>query len=192
MIGQRTQQARRRLPGFLRRGYTLIEAIATIVILAALGSLASTIIVEASDGYFSGQVHAQLHTENSIAMDRIVRELRKIPLDDDANDIAPDIDEVTDTSITWFGDNSVTLNGTNLELVEDGGTARVLLTDVSAFAIQTYDESNNALSQPRQAAQCDPIRRVQVTITLTRHGESETIRAKVFLRSTMTGAGSAS
>lgn len=176
----------------IHSGYTLIEAIATMVVLAALGSLASTIIIEASNGYLSGRVQAQLHTESSIAMDRIVRELRTIPLDDEANDTAPDIDEVTDTSITWSGDNHLTLNGTTLELVEAGGAPRVLLTGVSAFTIQTYDENNSILNQPRQASQCDSIRRVQVTITLSRHGESETLRTKVFVRSTMAGVNSAS
>jgi len=180
------QAPRRRRP---LRAFTLIEAVATIVVLAVLGSLASTIIVEATDGYFSGQVHAQLHTEASIGMDRIVRELRNIPLDEDAPDIAPDIDAVTNTSITWQTNNSLSLNGTDLELVNDGAASRVLLSNVSAFSIQTYDESNNALNQPLQATQCDPIRRVQISVTLTRHGESETLRAKIFLRSTMAGAG---
>ena len=179
--------------GHLRRsGFTLVEAIATIVVLAVLGSLASTILIEASDGYFAGQVHAQLHTEASIAMDRIVRECRNIELDESADDIAPDIDSVTDTSMTWTADNSLTLDGSNLLLTVGGGAPHVLLSDVSAFEIQTYDESNNALNQPRQAARCDSIRRVRIRLTVTRHGESETLRTKVFLRSTMAGAGGAS
>ena len=177
-------------PRFRRavRGFTLIEAIATIVILAALGSIASAIIVEASDGYVSARVHAQLHTEASIAMDRIVRELRNIPLDENASDVVPDIDSIDDESISWNDDYSISLSGSDIEIVEDGGPERMLLSDVSALNIQVFDDENDTLSQPRNGAQCDAIRRVQVTMTLSRHGVTETLRSKVFLRSTMAGS----
>ena len=73
---------RRRSPArSVRRGFTLIEAIATIVVLAIIGSIASLIILTAVDGYTDAATGAQLHIEASTAMDRIVRELRKVALD---------------------------------------------------------------------------------------------------------------
>ncbi|MHC4948052.1 MAG: PulJ/GspJ family protein [Planctomycetota bacterium] len=170
-----------------RRGFTLIELIATIVVLSALGTVASSILLNATDGYLAATTGAQLHTEASIALDRIARELRKIDLDPSATGVAPDIDSVDTTLIVWSTDHSLKLGGTDL-LLEESGVTAVLLTDVSAFTVAVFDESNTALPLPRSAAGCDPIRRVLVTITLTRSGVTATLRGKVFLRSTMTGA----
>ena len=77
----------------------------------------------------------------------------------------------------------------NVMLVEDGGAAAVLLSDVSSLAVQTYDESNAALAASLSGAACDDIRRVAVAITIERSGVTETLRTKLFLRCTMAGAG---
>jgi prepilin-type N-terminal cleavage/methylation domain-containing protein len=171
-----------------RAGFTLIEAVATIVILAIIGTASSGIILAASDGFLSASATAQLHTEVSIGLDRICRELRNIQLDTDASGVAPDIDSVTATSITWDDDSSLALNGTNLNLAIGGGASAALLTDVSAFSITTCDEDNAALAASLSGDSCDAVRRIAVSITVTRHGVSETLRAKVFLRSTMLGS----
>lgn len=185
----RTPPARRARAG-ARRGLTLVELIATIVVLAALGSTASLIIFNAADGYLASATTAQLHAEASVALDRIARELRRIELDGTAASLAPDIDAFSATSVTWSGDSILRLTGTNLELVEDGAAAAVLLSDVSAFSLAAYDESDAALSLPLSGAACDPIRRVAVSVTLTRDGVSETLGCKVCLRGTMSGTSS--
>ena len=172
-----------------RFGFTLIEVVATIVILAAIGTVASNILLTASDGYLDAAGTAQLHNELSIATDRLAREFRQIDLDNDADDIAPDIDEVTASSMTWHTDSSVALNGTTLQFVEAGGAAATLLTDVTAFSITTHDEDNDPLAATLSGDQCDAIRRIEITVTQTRFGVSETLRARVFLRSTMSGGG---
>ncbi len=46
-----------------RRGFTLIEAIATIVILGAIGSMTSMMIANSVDCYAAATTSAQLHTE---------------------------------------------------------------------------------------------------------------------------------
>jgi prepilin-type N-terminal cleavage/methylation domain-containing protein len=172
-----------------RGGFTLIELISTIAVLAAVATVGSGIIFAATDGYVQATTSAQLHTELSIALDRIVRELRNVPLDDDAGGVAPDIDAFADDSIDWDGDNSIALAGSDLRLTIGGGPSAVLLADVTAVTFQAYDESNTALAQPLNGAACDAIRRVSVTITIERYGVSETLRSRVFLRSTMQGAG---
>jgi prepilin-type N-terminal cleavage/methylation domain-containing protein len=173
----------------LRRGFTLIEAMATIVVLAALGAAASNILLAGLDGYVNAATAAQLHTEASIALDRIVRELRRVSLDSAADGIAPDIDSVTASTIAWGGDSSLALDGTTLMFVDDGAAAAVLLSDVAAFAVQCYDEDNTPLAVELSDDACDPIRRVAIIVSLERRGVVETLRAKVFIRSTMTGAG---
>ena len=173
-----------------RRAFTLIEVVATIVVLATVGTVASGILFTATDGYLEARMTAQLHTELSIAMDRIVRELRNIQLDGDASGVAPDIDAVTATSITWDDDYVVAMSGSNLMLTIDGAAAAVLLSDITSFSIQTYDEDNIALAATLGGEDCDDIRRISISATIERSGVSEMLRSKVFIRSTMHGAGS--
>lgn len=169
-----------------RRGFTLIEMIATIVILAAIGTVASNILLTASDGYLNACAGSQLTSELSMAMDRIVREFRQIDLDDDAAaDIGPDINNLTPASITWHTNYSLTWTGSTLELVENGGAAETMLTDVKGFSITAYDEDNSALAATITGDNCDDIRRLSVTITMQRYGVQSKLRSKVFIRSTM-------
>src|SRR5262249_38647629 len=74
----------RNLQSAMRRGFTLIEAIATIIVLATLGSVASTILLTAMNGYTNAAIGAQMQSEASIALDRITRELRKALRDSSA------------------------------------------------------------------------------------------------------------
>lgn len=175
-----------------RRGFTLIEAVATIVILGVIGVSASNIIYTSTDSYVSAANTSQVHSELSVALDRIARELRKIELDTAASDVAPNIDSANAASIIWRNSSgevsSLILNGTDLELVIDDGAASVLLTDVTALTIQCYDEDNRAFGGALSGASCDPIRRIEITLTAQRNGVSESLRAKVFIRGTMTGA----
>ncbi len=176
----------------LRQGFTLIELISTIVILGVIGTAASGIIFTATDGYVQAATRAQLHSELSIALDRCIRELRGIQLDGDTSGIAPDIDSVAATSIVWDDDSSLALSGSNLMLTIAGGGAAVLLADVTAFSVQMYDEDNAALGATLSGAACDNIRRVSLEATIERSGVSDTLRTKVFLRSTMYGSGDGS
>ena len=175
-----------------RRGFTLVELISTVVILAALGSVASGVILTAADGYVDGATRAQLHTELSTALDRCVREVRNIQLDGEAGGVGPDIDEVTATSMRWDDDWSISLTGERVMLTVDGGPAAVLLADVTSFGIQMWDEDDAALGATLSGSACDAIRRVRIDATVSREGVSERLRTKVFIRSTMAGAGSGS
>jgi prepilin-type N-terminal cleavage/methylation domain-containing protein len=176
-----------------RRGFTLIEAIATIVVLGVIGSGTSLILLGSVEGYLDGTAAAQLHAESSIALDRMMREIRKIELDDGASGIAPDIDNMSATAIYWTDSDddaySLYRTGSSVMLAVDGGGAAKLLGDVTSFSVRAYDESNNALPLSISGTECDPIRRISIVFTVQRDGISQTLRSRVFLRSTMTGAG---
>jgi type II secretory pathway pseudopilin PulG len=169
-----------------RRAFTLVELITTMTVVAALGSVVSVVIMSAVDSYSRASTTAQLHSELSITLDRLDQMLQYIPRSASAG---PDIASVTATSITWSTNWSLSLTGTQLQLSEAGAASTVLLKDVSSLSIQTYDESDSALAASLSGAACAPIRRIRVTITLTRGGVSETLRTRIFIRSMVAGGG---
>jgi prepilin-type N-terminal cleavage/methylation domain-containing protein len=167
-----------------RRGFTLVELIATIAILASVSVVASGIVMEATDHYVVAKATSELHTEMSIAMDRALREIRAIGLDTSASGIAPDIDSTTLASLDWDDDSSLTKVGSDVVLVLDNNPGYVLMTDVTTMNIRKYNESNVQVGPTLVAAACDPIRRVEITLTAQRQGVSHTLRGRVFLRCT--------
>ena len=85
----------------------------------------------------------------------------------------------------------VPVSGRNLMLAVDGGAPAVLLSDVNAFAISIYDQDDTQLVGDKGAGHpdLDLIRRVRLDVTLSRHNVTESLRSKVFIRSTMSGGG---
>lgn len=170
------------------RGFTMVEAIATLTVLGVLASVSVNLIYTATTSYRDAATRAQLSDEVSVAMDRIARRLTSIERDTSAAVVAPQISSVTPTSIAWNSNYSLTLSGAQLQLVENGGVARTLLDDVTSFSVSAFDESNAALAGTLSGAATQAIRRIRVQVTVQRLGISETTRTKLFIRATMSGA----
>jgi hypothetical protein len=170
-----------------RRGFTLVEAVAAMSVLVAVGSVSSTIVYSAVNGGRAAYASCQLNEEISSAMERIVHELRRVGLNSSAGSTAPNITAVTAGSIGFGTSSSFGLSGTTLNFVDSGASAVALLTGVSAFSVSCYDESNAALGASLSGSTCYPIRRVQISITCTRDGVSETLTTRVFVRGAMSG-----
>lgn len=176
-----------------RAGFTLIETIASIVVIAVLGSMTGFIILNQVETYADAATQAQLHVESSVTLDRLVREFRSIDQDPTSTTLAPYITAATTTSLDWATTHELSVSGTNLMLSSDGGvTSDILATDVSALALDYFDEDNVSLLSGTSVASADlpDIRRISVSLTTTRSGVNETLRARVFLRAMMAGAGS--
>lgn len=172
-----------------RRGFTLVEAIATMTILAVVSVGASRIIFAAVDAYAADATRAELTMDLSAAFERMTAELRSIP-SRGGQPGTPWIDTVSASSIEYGDGASIELSGTDLVLTTGDGAPRRLLSGVSAFTLVCLDESGQPLTLPLAGTGCDQIRRVQLTVTRTRNGVSETLRTRVYLRCAMAGGGS--
>lgn len=168
-----------------RRGFTLVEAVATMGILAVIGSAASLLIHDAASAFARSGDTARAHREASMAVERLTRAWREIG----AAGGAPAIAEVSPTAMEWDGDWSVALAGGTLEFVEDGGPACALAVGVAGLTIRAFDEAGAELSLPRSGPACAPIRRLSLELSLERGSALETIRTRVFIRAFMGGGG---
>jgi hypothetical protein len=156
--------------------------------MGALGAAAASIIVNSARGYSSAVTRAEVASEGSAALDQVWRQLIGIPVKADYGSIAPDISSLNATSIVWSGVSSITVSSGSLMLTEAGGTARVLIGNVSSLSFQAYDESNTALATSLSGTACDAVRRISIQLITTRAGVSQTFRTKVFIRAAMAGA----
>jgi len=168
------------------RGFTLMELIATMTMLSAIGTAAAFILFTALDGYTAASVQADLYRRASSALDRITRELREIPLDAGGG-VAADIDEVAVDRIEWSGGSEIALLGSTLWL-NTTGENHLMLEDVAGVTLTAFDADRTAVGLPTSGGGCDAIRRIGVEITLSRNGESASLRSMVFLRCTMAGS----
>ena len=160
-----------------------------MVILGTLGAVVSSIIFRAVQDYATVSAGSQVQFDLSSAMDRVDRELREIALKAGGG-VRPDITSVNPTAIIFATSKSFALSGTQLLFTDSAGGPLPLLDNVSAFNVQAFDQSNASLGASVSGAACDNIRRLLVTITVTRAGATDSLRTKIFLRNTMSGAGS--
>jgi hypothetical protein len=167
-------------------GFTLVEAVSTMTVLAALGSLSSTIVFNAIDSYTSASTRSQIQAELSIVLDRLVRELRRIPSDSGGQD-GPDIDAVTPTSLTWSANSSIAGSSGALTFIDQGQPALTLLDNAATIAIQCYDENNAAMATTLSSTACLNVRRIRIQLSLQRYGLTESLTTSVHLRNTMQG-----
>lgn len=174
----------------VRRGFTLVEAVCTMVVVGVLGVATSGLVLSASDQYLSAASRGAIGSGLSSAMERIAIELRQIPAAPGVSPTRADLRGVTPTSVLWNDatavERSLELSGSQVVLSE-GRNQYVLLNDVTAFSVAAFDESNAALAGTIAIADIAPVRRLEVAITVSRGGCSETLRSRFFLRSVVEG-----
>ena len=176
------------------RGFTLVEVITTIVVLALIVGAASRVLFQAFGALNDASVRADLSNQLGSAMERIATELQTVGVKAASSPATPDITACTAASITFNNGSSqartIDLSGTNLRVSGSAKSNAVIASNVTTFTIQTYDKSNAALPASPSAAQIDTIRRIQITITATQNGVTETLRTKLFLRCMALGSSS--
>lgn len=174
----------------VRRGFTLVEVVVSLVVIAVISTVSSGLILSVSRFSIDAHYRALLHEQASLALTRMSTELRAVQVLTVSPSITLDISAVTASSITWNGGaNSLSLSGSTIMLVENGAAAVPLLDGVSAFSVKCYDESNAALAATLNSTTSASVRRIALSISVTGNGLTETLSTRVFLRNTMAGGG---
>ncbi len=162
-----------------------------MVVVGALGTVMAQLTLRAAQDYTEAAQGAALHARANLVMERIDRELREIRINPAGTTAAPDISAVTNSSIAWnkaAGGCLLSLSGTQLLLADGGGAAAVLADDVSSFSVMAIGDNGTALTLPLNAVGGAGVRRIQVSLTLAKAGQTATLRTRVFVRCTLTGA----
>jgi len=171
------------------RAFTLIELMASVVILGAIGTVSASVILQSLDSYADTATAAQLQTDASAALERIARAIQSIGLDPDEASLCPHATKTKSNSIEWLDASNrqyeLTSSGSNVTLKEADGPAVVMLSNVTNFRVRTYDKSNALLSDNLNHSQSHNIRRVGLEVTTQQNGRSMTLRTKVFIRCMM-------
>jgi prepilin-type N-terminal cleavage/methylation domain-containing protein len=172
------------------RAFTLVEVICTISILAVVGVLASRLVFTGSDQYLAAASRSAIGAELASAMERIATEVRQIPAKAGVSPTEANLGAISANSLAWTDAGSVSrvlaLSGTNLTITE-GADTFVLLSNVTAFGVQAYDQSNTALPAALASGATAAVRRLEISITVSRSGQSESLRSRFFLRCTVEG-----
>lgn len=176
-----------------RHAFTLVEAIATIAILAVISTIASNLIFGAMRQYNEATLRAQLHADASAALQRIVTELQEIAPNPSSSPVAADITSYTATSIDFSNLTSRRVinynSGTStVTLAIAGGSAINLLPNCTAFSFAYYSKTNASVAL---ASPVSNIHRIEITLTASKSGITETLRTRVFLRAMAAGTGAA-
>ena len=170
---------------FNRRGFTLIEIITSLVVLAILGVIAGMGMVSIAKGYVFTKKNAANAQKAQVALARIVKELGA----------TNSISSADATSITFYSflppaqQRVLSWNNTDYTLSID---SNLLLDNVSSFNLAYYKFYDDTTATP--PAQYSPASTaiIQVTIGLKVADDNTVITFvdRVFLLNEMTGIGS--
>jgi len=133
------------------RAFTLIELIASMVVLGVIASVAGPLIGAAADSFVASAEHRDAAERVSHAMNRVVRLLRAAPPTAPGSG-QPDIAVATSSNVEFADGSELELIGTTLWLTPAGGAASPLCTGVTTFDISYRSEfgDNDTMATPEQ------------------------------------------
>lgn len=119
----------------ISRGFTYLEFIIVIVLLAILGGTASLILKQNYTSYFTAKKIMALATNANIAADNLMRELKS----------ASSLSTLGTTSLTFVNQQGQTitidLSGTTLRRNVNSGGTQTLCSQVSSVAFAYFDSA---------------------------------------------------
>jgi prepilin-type N-terminal cleavage/methylation domain-containing protein len=142
------------------RAFTLIELLATLIVVSTLAAVASPIVMTATDAYAKSAKQRRGAERVAAALDRLTRILREAPAKATPAG-ATDFKSADASSFALQGGTGVALTGSNVTLEITGVPATPLCPDVTAFAITYLDSSGVAVNV---ASGTDTVRRVIIRL----------------------------
>lgn len=156
-----------------RRGFTLLEALTAVIVLAVVAALVSPVVSSSSEAYVSAMSSRRATERVGFALERCVRLVREIPPSSGGSGVA--VSSVAEGSLTLEDGSGVVLENGVLSLRVAGGESATLLAGVTTFEVTALatDGVSSTAGTPRET------RRVNFTI------ESEGLRmsSAAFIRS---------
>ncbi len=113
---------------------TLLEATLSIIIVSIIAAIITPVIVTATESYAVAANTRQQVEQAAYAMDRIVRVLREIPLDDSNPDLLG-ITSLSTDAIVLDDTRALQLTGTALVMTDRAGRTGSLCEDVTVFTL---------------------------------------------------------
>jgi len=164
-----------------KEGYTLIEIVLVIVIIAVLAGILIEPFRLGVKSYIGIETRADLTSQAREATSRIVREMRNIQKK--AND-KPNITSADATSITFVDhrDTTISFSFSPSENTVLRDTS-ILADKVSSFQVRYFDGNNGEISSPLDTeAKRDAVRRILVIMAMQEGTETVTMTGQAFLR----------
>ncbi len=143
-----------------RRGFTLVEMLATLVVVGTVAAVASPIIVGATQAYAKSASQRRAVEQVSGALDRLSRILREAPTKA-APAGATDFSSASASGFALSSGLNVALSGTTLMLGTTAVKESPLCQGVTAFQITYLDSAGTAVSV---ASGTDAVRRVIIRL----------------------------
>lgn len=156
------------IPYTTQRGYTLIELVMVIVLIAILAAIASTLLGQGFKAFISAQNVSDADWQGRVAMERMVRDIRAIRSTGDISTASASQLVFTDVNGNSF---SYQLSGNTLML-----NSQVLANGISSLTF-SYQTLTGATTTTISA-----IRYVTFTITVTQKTANYSLTTSVFLR----------
>lgn len=142
------------------RGFTLVEMLISIVVMAMVGVVTLPIMMSATDAFVESAKARRTADDAAFALERVVRLLRDIPGGATNGELG--ITLATPDSIRFADGRGFELAGTELLERRADGTTGLLCENVTAFRLElrTEDGATSASSTPSVA------QRIEVSLTV--------------------------
>jgi len=155
------------------KGFTLIEVIIVIIVVGIISVIIGSMLLGVVKAWTFKFNRNDILWDGRLAINRITREIREVR----------NTTSVITASSSQFrfintGNVNITysLSSTNLNRTENG-TTNLLASNVSALTFTYYNASGTSIPAPTVSPSATNIRRVRISLTLTKNGQNVYLRS---------------
>jgi prepilin-type N-terminal cleavage/methylation domain-containing protein len=155
-----------------QQGFTLIELVMVIVILAIITGMSSLLLSQGFNAFFTSEDVLDAQWQGQIAIQRMARDIQLIRS-------PADISTATSSQLSYtdINNNSIsyTLSGSNLTLTKNS-SAQVLAEGVNSLTFTYYNNSGSA------PASNSAIRYINISIVVTQNNANYSLTTTIYPR----------